>query len=176
MQIRENDKLLIHCYKHDGSIHKSWSDAIVLDVKDDCIVLGNNNSLVINEDGKIWRTKEPAIMFFFKNRWFNIIAQLKEKGIYYYCNIASPYIIEANCVKFIDYDLDLRIFPNGSFKVLDKNEYEYHKEIMNYSNEIDDILKRELSSLINIKRNKEYPFNAELIKKYYVKYQNYVDN
>ena len=27
------DKVTIHCYKHDGSIHKSWKYAYVLDVK-----------------------------------------------------------------------------------------------------------------------------------------------
>lgn len=175
MRIKEKDKLFIHCYKHNGNIHKSWSDATVLEITKDYIVLGNNKSLVVKEDGKVWRTKEPAIMFFFKDRWFNIIAQIKKKGIYYYCNIASPYIIESNCLKFIDYDLDLRVFPNGSFKVLDKNEYKYHKKIMNYSDEIDSILKSELTSLIEIKRNKGFPFDLETIEKYYKIYQKYDD-
>ena len=38
----------------------------------------HNRTTVIDSDGKVWNTKEPAIMFFFKNRWFNIIGQLKD--------------------------------------------------------------------------------------------------
>ena len=92
------------------------------------MVFGNDKTTVIEADGCSWKTKEPAIMYFFKNEWFNIIAQLKKDGIYYYCNIATPYIIEDNTIKYIDYDLDLRIFPSGEYKILDKLEYNYHKK------------------------------------------------
>ena len=29
--IKVGDKLQIHCYKHDGSLHRTWDEAIVLD-------------------------------------------------------------------------------------------------------------------------------------------------
>ena len=45
-------------------------------------------------------------MYFFKDKWYNIIGQYKKDGIQFYCNIASPYVIDANAVKYIDYDLD----------------------------------------------------------------------
>ena len=51
-----------------------------------------------------------------KDRWFNIIGQLKDYGIYFYCNIATPYIIDEKVIKYIDYDLDLRVFPNEVLK------------------------------------------------------------
>ena len=165
------DKLQIQCYKHNGKIHRAWDEAVVLDIKKDYIVFGNNKTLVTEADGRVWKTKEPAIMYFSKNNWFNIIGQLKDNGIYYYCNIASPYIIENKTIKYIDYDLDLRVFPDGSFKVLDRGEYNYHKRIMNYSKDIDEILKNELTILINKVRNKEFPFNNEVIKKYYLDYK-----
>ena len=69
MNIKIGDTLVIHCYKHNGMIHKSWKIAYVLDIKDDYIVLGNENVLVTKQDGRTWYTKEPAIMFFYKNRW-----------------------------------------------------------------------------------------------------------
>ena len=166
MNLKVGDTLVIHCYKHNGMIHKSWDIAYVLDVKDDYIVLGNENVLVTKEDGRTWRTKEPAIMFFYKNRWFNIIAQIKSKGIFYYCNIASPYVIEGNTLKYIDYDLDLRVFSDGAFKILDKNEYNYHKKLMKYSKDINYILKKELSSLIEMKKASEFPFNVDVIEYY----------
>ena len=104
------DRLKIQCYKHNGKIHREWNEAVVLDFKKDYIVFGNNKTQVTEAEGNIWRTKEPAIMYFFKDKWFNVIAQLKKDGIYYYCNIASPFIIEEDTIKYIDYDLDLRVF------------------------------------------------------------------
>ncbi len=165
------DHLNIHSYKHDSKIHRSWDEATYLNEDEEYMIFGNYKTLVIESDGRTWHTKEPAIMFFSKKHWFNIIGQLKKTGIYYYCNIASPFIIEENTIKYIDYDLDLRVFPDGSFKVLDRGEYNYHKKIMNYSDDIDKILKQELTILINKVREKEYPFNKETIETYYKLYK-----
>lgn len=161
----------IHSYKHNGEIHRSWDEAVLLDIKKDYMVFGNNKTIVVESDGRTWRTKEPAIMYFYKNNWFNIIGQIKKEGIYYYCNIASPYIIEENTIKYIDYDLDLRVYANKKYKVLDKSEYKYHKEKMHYSNEIDYVLKAELSKLIELQKKQNIPFNDKEIEKYYEIYK-----
>ena len=59
----------IHSYKHNEKIHKVWDEAILLDIKDDYLVFGNDRTKVTESDGRYWRTKEPAIMFFYKKRW-----------------------------------------------------------------------------------------------------------
>ncbi len=166
MSIKIGDTLVIHCYKHNGVIYESSRVAYVLDIKKDYIVLGDENVLITKQDGRAWYTKGSAIMIFYNNRWFNIIAQMKDNGIYYYCNIASPYVIDDHILKYIDYDLDLRVFNDGAFKVLDRNEYNYHKRIMNYPKEINYIIKEELSSLIEMKKASVFPFNKESIDYY----------
>jgi len=169
-EIKIGEKLEIHCYKHNGTLHRQWDEAVVLDITDDYIVFGNNKTTVVNSDGKIWKTKEPAIIFFFKNKWFNIISQIKEYGIYFYCNIATPFLIDDKVIKYIDYDLDLRVYPTGSFKILDRSEYQYHKKQMHYSKRLDFILKYELGNLIEMARTKKMPFDKDLVDKYYKKY------
>ena len=91
--LKGGEKLNIHSYKHNGKIHRSWDEAVFIEEKDGYAIFGNYKTLVTEADGRVWKTKEPAIMYFSKNNWFNIIGQLKDNGIYYYCNIASPYII-----------------------------------------------------------------------------------
>ena len=151
----------IHGYKHNGKLYKTWDEAVLLDETEDYYVFGNNNTKVSKIFGKSWYTKETAILFYFKNNWYNIIAQLKKKGIYYYCNIASPVIIEDKTIKFIDYDLDLRVFPDSSYKVLDRSEYEYHKKKMGYSDDLDKVINNGLRELINEYKNKSIIFNEE---------------
>ena len=172
-QICIGDRYQIQCYKHNGKIHRAWDEAIVLDVKKDYIVVGNEKTKVTESEGTTWRTKEPAILYFFKNKWYNIIAQMKKDGIYYYCNIASPFIIDQNTIKYIDYDLDLRVFPDGAFKILDRGEYNYHKNKMGYSEEIDTILKSELSNLIELARSGSGPFTKGMVENYYPIYKKY---
>ena len=163
---RKSEVLETHCYKHNGKIHRIWEESTVLEETEDYLICANDKTNVIENDGRSHRTKEPAIVFFYKHHWFNIVAQFKEYGLFYYCNIASPYLIDDNVIKYIDYDLDLRVFPDGGYRVLDKNEYKYHKRIMNYSEELDFIIKKELDKLIQMKKNNEGPFNLDFVKSY----------
>ena len=161
---------LIHCYKHNKQLYKVWREAVLLDVKENCLIFGNNRTRVIEADGRSWNTREPAVMYFFTDKWYNVIGQLKKDGIQYYCNIASPFVLDKNVIKYIDYDLDLRVFPDGSFKVLDRGEYKYHKKLMNYSLDLDKVIKNELSVLIDEVRKKNWPFIHDDLLKYYEKY------
>lgn len=165
-------KLQIQCYKHDGNVHRFWDEAVVLNVERDYIVCGNNKTTVIESDGSVWQTKEPAVMYYFKNKWYNIIAQFKKDGIYYYCNIASPYIIEDNTIKYIDYDLDLRIFSNGKYKILDKMEYLYHKKEMGYSDDLDKVINNAMTKLIHDYKCKMWAFDSKNNQNYLNLYQN----
>lgn len=169
-KMRIGDKYVIHCYKHDGHIYNSYEYSVLLDVKKDYIVFGNNRVKVTEEDGRVWYTKEPAIIYYYKNRWYNVIVQFKKNDIYYYCNIASPTIIEGKVIKYIDYDLDLRGFPDGSYKILDESEYEYHRKKMNYPDDIDIIVKKELKKLIKLYNSKEEPFDKKTAQKYFEKF------
>lgn len=170
-KLKKGQHLQIQCYKHNGKVHRCWDEAVLLDVQKDYMVFGNEKTLVTEAQGNTWRTKEPAIMYFFKNRWYNIIVQFKKEGITYYCNIATPFIIEDNTIKYIDYDLDLRIFPNGSFKILDKGEYKYHKKIMNYSQELDIAIRSALSELITDYQKGDKAFNKKINIEYNKEYK-----
>ena len=59
---------------------------------------------------------------YYKHRWFNIIGIIRSEGIHYYCNIASPCIVEDDVIKYIDYDLDLVKTIKGELKVLDEDD------------------------------------------------------
>jgi len=172
-KLKVGNRLDIHSYKHNGYPHRTWDEAVFLDETKEYMIFGNNKTKVVESDGRTWKTKEPAILFFSKNNWFNIIGQLKPTGIYFYCNIASPFVIEDDTIKYIDYDLDLRVFPDGAFKILDRGEYNYHKKIMNYPKELDIILKEELNQLIDLAKNKTGPFSAGTLDYYYGIYKKF---
>lgn len=163
----------IHSYKHNGKIYKAWDEAVLLDYRKEegIYIFGNDHTKVTEVDGRSWHTKEPAILFFFENHWYNIIGQCKKQGIYYYCNMASPILIEEDTIKYIDYDLDVKVFPSGSFKIVDRKEYYFHKKKMKYPSEIDQIIKEELSELIALIREKKNYFSKEVIEYYRKKYE-----
>ena len=170
MNLQIGDSVFVQSYKHNGSLHRTWSKALVIDVKDDFVVVVTDHSWVVEADGRRWLTKEPAICFYYDKRWFNIISMVRKAGIYYYCNIASPSLYDGEAIKNIDYDLDVKVFPDESYVILDQNEYDYHKEKMNYPESIKEIIGREMKELISMIEKKEDPFNFTYINNYIMKY------
>ncbi len=164
-------KVLIHCYKHDGSIHRCWDKGLVLEDSEEHFIVINNQTLVTESDGRMWHTREPAICYFPKNKWYNVICMIRKTGVYYYCNIASPTLYDGEALKYIDYDLDLKVFPNGSYRILDEEEYQYHSKIMHYSKELDHILRRQLWQLISLAKHRQQPFNPNFTMYWYHAYQ-----
>ena len=157
----------IRCYKHNGALHRVWDRGLVLDNNEDYLVIATKKAKVIEANGRCWFTKEPAVTIFSKKEWWNAICMLKTDGICYYCNIASPSLIDNEYIKYIDYDLDAKLFPNGDIRVLDQKEYAHHRETYKYGDDLDTILKYETKVVVDRMNRKIFPFEDDVIKKYY---------
>lgn len=169
-ELKIGDNVFVQSYKHDGTLHRTWSKALVVDILDDCYVVVTDHSWVVEDDGRKWLTKEPAICFYYKNRWFNVISMVRKTGIYYYCNIASPSIYDGEAIKNIDYDLDVKVFPDNTFMVLDENEFAYHCHKMNYSEEIKKICVDAKDELVEMVEKGAKPFDFSYINSYIMRY------
>ena len=54
----------------------------LLDIKDNYLVFGNEKTKVTESDGRTWHTKEPAVLYFFKDKWFKLLTY-QLKPLYY---------------------------------------------------------------------------------------------
>lgn len=159
----EGETIQIHSYKHNGRIHRVWQETMVLKGTKNIVIGANEKTLVTESDGRTWLTREPSICYFHAEHWFNIICMLREDGVYYYCNMSSPFVYDNNSLKYIDYDLDVKVFPDMSYTLLDEDEYEQHKQEMAYPEVIDKILKRNVAKLISWIQQRRGPFAPDFI-------------
>ena len=154
----EGEMIQIHSYKHNGSIHRVWQETMVLKGTKNIVIGANERTLVIEADGRTWVTREPSICYFHAEHWFNIICMLREDGVYYYINMSSPFVYNDGRLKYIDYDLDVKVFPDMTYTILDEDEYEQHKKEMKYPEEMDGILDRNIEKLISWIKQRRGPF------------------
>ncbi|HDB6149542.1 TPA: nucleoside tri-diphosphate phosphatase [Staphylococcus aureus] len=168
---KEGENIKIQSYKHDGKIHRVWSETTILKGTDHVVIGGNDHALVTESDGRTWITREPAIVYFHSEYWFNVICMFREDGIYYYCNLSSPFVCDEEALKYIDYDLDIKVYPNGKYHLLDEDEYEQHMNQMNYPHDIDIILRRNVDILQQWIEQKKGPFAPDFIKVWKERYK-----
>ena len=170
-----NDKyarwVKVQAYKHDGLLHRQWSPSYLVCETDDYWVLASKASCVTESDGRRWITKEKAVFILFKHKWMNVLAMFKEnRGICYYVNVASPTILDKGYLKYIDYDLDVKLYPDGLEKTLDEKEYARHIQTYGYPKELSKAIEKSISEVRGLIKDRKFPFQNEEIERLYSKF------
>ncbi|EFF41593.1 DUF402 domain-containing protein [Mycoplasmopsis alligatoris] len=156
----------VQAYKYDGSLYRQWNGAKVLNNNSKHIVLVLVKCRVAEPNNKFWAYKDPVLWFFPKNNLFNATVLLRKNGPYVYINMASHPIIEDEVLKYVDFDLDIKHYPNKELKLVDREEYYRNKKKLKYSKVLQEMIYSELNELINMYNNYNYIFDDKIINYY----------
>ncbi|MBU3924120.1 MAG: DUF402 domain-containing protein [Nanoarchaeota archaeon] len=145
---------------YDGSVKTSWSSPLSTR-SDALIVLDSQIPFKFVNKGKPGEFPNRIRQYYWIDKWFNAFAFYNEGGEFsrWYCNIACPPKIEGSKLTFIDLDLDVLWVPPESPQILDREEFEKHRQKFNYPQDI--VLKTEqsLQELLNMINNRIMPFD-----------------
>lgn len=169
------ERCTIKSFKHNGSVHRVWlenwqvpTDKLRPMHADQAMMVFVNDHTPIREaDGKEWVSRVPAVSFFIPGEWFNVVALLEDRGVRYYCNVASPPYRYGDVLTYIDYDLDVVLLPGGTSQELDRDEYDRHKEDYRYSPSVQAQVESGLRSLHDRVAAFASPFGDEAVREYY---------
>lgn len=161
--IHGEDIFRIKSFKHNNKLHRVWETNIILHKNENELIGMNNQTVVIEPDDKKWVTQEPALFYFHKQYWFNIVHIFHNERPYYYCNISSPYTYNHPDLSYVDYDLDIIVHRDGTYELLDVGEFAVNKNVMNYGEEIETHIKENVAILKQWIINKKGPFKEGFI-------------
>ncbi|MGL4950925.1 MAG: DUF402 domain-containing protein [Mycoplasma sp.] len=135
---RIGDCVSVHAYKYNGWLYRTWDLPMIIFDNDEYVVLASNHTSVITSEFKTRRyfhSQNPHQIYwiFYKKKWFNILISVKKnKKIQYYVNIASKFLVEEDALKYIDFEIDFKIFPNSTWIEVDKKEFQNAIQTYNY--------------------------------------------
>lgn len=156
----------VQAYKHDGTLYRQWNGVKVIEASPDRWVLFMYKTKVTELSGQRWIVREPIIWWMPRDSFSNTTGLIRPSGTHFYTNLASTPIFEEGAIKFIDYDLDVKAYPDSPIKVVDWNEYEKHKKEYNYPQKLQEIINRTVKRIIKKIQLKEEFFDEDLIDKY----------
>ena len=64
----------------------------------------------------------------------------------------------------------MKLYPDGSYQILDEDEYDEHGKLMHYSKDIKEIVEKQMQELLKQMETEQPPFNKKSIHEYYQKY------
>jgi uncharacterized protein len=101
-----------------------------------------------------------SLEYYWLDRWYNVFCFLEKSGAVrnYYCNIALPPRLESGVLTFTDLDLDVLVSPDGTWQVLDEEEYAANAKRFNYDAELLRNISFALQGLLELVTQQLYPF------------------
>lgn len=171
---------VIKSFKYDGHLHRTWLENWLVPEEQlapehaaaGIYVCVNHNTMIQEASGKMWQSRIPGITFFLPGEWFNVVALIEQSGIRYYCNISSKPLMNGNVITYIDYDLDVVLYPNGKVAVLDHDEYKMNSKLYKYPGNIMDHVDQSLQGLLKRIEARQQPFVDEHVYRYHRLWKN----
>ena len=120
--------------------------------------------VVTEGSGRTWVGRDPMFLLFWPGRWYNSLVWTAGDGNRFYCNISTPPVWDADgVIRYTDLDLDLMVFPNGFWRVQDRDEFNVHKERYAYPPEVIAHAEAGLQELIRLRQQRRGPFAPESV-------------
>jgi hypothetical protein len=145
----------------DGSKVKTWP-AYILEQTQSLLVLEaafphtvNHPQIGVIEQGAV------SIEYYWFDRWHNVFKFLDSAGSLrnYYCNINLPPQFANRTLTYVDLDLDVLIYPDFTFKILDEDEFMENAARFSYPAALVTAARNSLQALIDSVTARGFPFS-----------------
>ena len=139
----------INSRRFDGTIKRSWN----------CELISRDNDLltfvgvfVLDVDHPdLGHIKKGTISYeyYWLDRWYNIFRFCEPDGTFrnYYCNINMPPVYENGVLDYVDLDIDIVVWPDGTVVTLDEEDYQRNSRRFGYPEYIENLVTSAIDEL-----------------------------
>ncbi len=99
---------------------------------------------------------------FWRDRWYNVLTYYQaDRSLHHlYCNVAMPPSIQDHTITFIDLDLDVVFWPDGTREILDEDEFEAHRLRYNYPDSVQANARQAVNAILAEAAARHGPFSV----------------
>ena len=157
----KNHNIIINARKYDGSIHRSWKCRLIEQSEFLLTFVGEFENEVIHSELGVIRPGTISYEYYWLNRYYNIFRFHEPNGDLrnFYCNINLPPSFENGILDYIDLDIDVLVWKNYEYQILDLEEFEQNSVKYLYPSKIIHQAKKSLSEVIGLLEERLFPFD-----------------
>lgn len=159
--LEHNPTVQINSRKFDGSLHRRWQ-AELLERTDSLLTfVGVFEEQVEHPLLGVIRRDTVSYEFYWLNRGYNIFRFHEPEGGLrnFYCNIILPPVFESNILDYVDLDIDVVVWKDFSYQILDTDEFETNAEIFGYPEALRADVNKNLEEVVTLIERKSFPFD-----------------
>lgn len=158
----ENQCIAVRVLKYDGSLHREWR-AQVKEQTESLLILDAAFEEEVNHSrlGLI-RRGTVSLEYYWLDRWYNVFRFLEPDGSLriFYCNVNMPPLFDGRVLTYVDLDVDLIVFPDLSYEILDLEEFEANALRYRYPAHVKSGAREALAELQSRIALRAFPFDS----------------
>lgn len=145
--------------KYDGSRHWEYNSLFVLQEGPLLITRDAVGDMMQNKN-RPWRCPYHTRNHYWTDRWYNVMRfERPDRGLdHWYCNVSTPARFDDGHLRWVDLDLDVRVWPDGRMEVLDEDEFLENSACMGYPPAVIASARNAVGELLALARSAQFPF------------------
>lgn len=156
--------ITVNSRKYDGTIRRSWSCELIEQEGSLLTFVGEFDTTVDHPDlGRIEKGT-TSYEYYWLDRWYSIFRFHEPSGGLrnFYCNINMPPRFSGEVLDYVDLDIDVLIWPDLRYDVLDRDDYETNAKRFGYSKHVNEKVEEALNELLKMIETRNLPGAGEL--------------
>jgi protein associated with RNAse G/E len=148
----EEQIVTINSRKYDGTIRRSWQCRLVESNGTELFFIGDFDEEVRHADLGVIGRGTISYEYYWTNRWYNVFRFHEPDGDLrnFYCNINMPPTFANGALDYVDLDIDVLVWPDLSYTVLDEAEFEENARKFGYPHWVREKARKSLVELISL--------------------------
>ena len=157
-----NQIVTINARKYDRHIRRSWEGGLISEKEGAIILVGKFEEDVGHDELGLIKKGTVSFEFYWLDRWYNIFRFHEPDGTLrnYYCNITMPPSLENGVLDYVDLDIDVLVWPDLRYEVLDLDDFAENKIKFGYPQDVIERAEASLAEVIRLLESQEFPFAA----------------
>ena len=151
----------INSRKYDQSIGRSWGCELLKREGSLLVFRGEFDEDVTHRDLGLIRAGTVSYEYYWLDRWYSIFRFEDSSGALrnFYCNVNMPPVFDNNVLDYVDLDIDVLVWGDFTYQVLDVDEFEINSSKYSYSAELKTQAQKTLGQLISMIERRDFPFS-----------------
>lgn len=151
----------INSRRFDGQIQKSWKATFIGQKGSLLNFLGKFEEEINHPRLGVIRRGTISYEFYWLDRWYNIFRFHEPEGNLrnFYCNLNLPPKFDNTVLDYVDLDIDVLVWKDFRFELLDLDEFHLHSEYFHYPDEVKNKIHESLDELLQMIKKRKSPFN-----------------
>ncbi len=154
-------KTTIIARKFDKTIHRSWKCELVEQTDSLLVFVGEFEEEIRHKQLGVIRRGTISCEYYWLDRWYNVFRFHEPDGGLrnFYCNLNMPPTYTNGVLDYVDLEIDILVWKDFSFEILDLDEFEENAKKFGYSEELKLKVQANLDELLQMIESREFPFD-----------------